>query len=152
MDSISPLMTPKMTKIGRPKFKKKLGSIFPSLGGFYSQKNPPPQKKSEAVRLSSKSRHTDDDVMCSPRPYPLPVPILATDFLGLFVRAKDGGQVGGKGEFGIGNWLPPLYPPFPRHYFFGVVPREGGIEGGPTMPDLPRPLPHHSTPALQLLL
>ena len=69
--------------------------------------------------------------MFPPAPTPFPLPSKARTF-GPFVRAKDGGESGLKAS--SREPIPPLHPPSPGAFFFGVAPREGGMEGCPTMP------------------
>ena len=68
--------------------------------------------------------------MCSPLPYPLPCSHPRHDFWGLF-QCQGCGRVGAKGGFGIGNRLPPSYPPSPDNFFFRGVPWEKGDRTGP---------------------
>ena len=83
--------------------------------------------------------------MFPPAPTPFPLPSKAQTFWA-FCLCQGWGWVGAKGEFGIGNWLPPPLPPFPWHNFFRGVPREGGLREALRCLDLPRSLPHLSTP------
>ena len=86
--------------------------------------------------------------MFPPAPTPFPLPSKPRTF---GARPCQGwARVGGEGEF-QGTDFPTL-PPFPRHYFFGVVPREGGIEGCPTMPRSSPPPPPPLHPRFQPLL
>ena len=55
------------------------------------------------------------------------------------------GRVGARAGLVLGMITPPSTP-LPTAQFFRGVPREGGLREALRHPDLPRPLPHHSTP------
>ena len=110
---------------------------------------PCPQKKTEAHTGPCGHRAWPDWAimmwMFPPAPTPFPLPSKAQTFWA-FCLCQGWGWVGARGEFGIGNWLPPPLPPFPWHNFFRGVPREGGLREALRCLDLPRSLPHLSTP------
>ena len=89
-----------------------------------------------------------DDV--PPRPTPFPLPSKPPTFWG-FGRCQGWGRVGARAGLVLGMVTPPL-PPFPWHYFLRGRAKGRGVKGGPTMPDLPRPLPRLSTPGSSPLL
>ena len=62
------------------------------------------------------------------------------------------GWVGARAGLVLGTDYPPLSPPFPGAFFFGAAPGEGGEKGALRCPDLPRSLPHLSTPGSSTLL
>ena len=97
-----------------------------------------------------RSRETDDDAWCSPPPYPFPLPSLPPTFWGWSVPRMGAGR--GWGRFWCWGRLPPPRHPFPTALFFRGVPREGGLREALRHPDLPRPLPHLSTPESSTLL
>ena len=88
---------------------------------------------------------------CSPPPYPLPTPILTTDFLGLCPCPR-WGWVGARAGLVLGMITLPSTPLPSALFFFGGVPMEGGLREALRYPDLPRPLPHLSTPGSNTLL
>ena len=91
--------------------------------------------------LSLYTHVTDKDVvMCSPRPYPFPRFHPRHRPLRVLASAMRTGR--GKGEFGIGSWLPLPPPPFPWRLFSSGRHQR---KGGPTMPwsSPPPPPPLH---------
>ena len=94
---------------------------------------------------------TDRSWCCDvpPRPTPLPAPIQATDFWAC--PCQGWGRVGARAGLVLGMITPPSTP-LPSALFFRGVPRGGGLREALRYPDVPRPVPHLSTPGSSTLL
>ena len=123
---------------------KKTCSISPL---FYTEIPPPPPRKEKSELGACPCRGCHRMMMrdVPPRPTPFPLPSKAPTF-GASGRCQGWGREGARAGLVLGMITPPL-PPFPWHYFLRGRAKGRGVKGGPTMPDLPRPLPHHSTQA-----